>query len=470
LTDDELNEAIQNIYANPPAMPVQKVDMQTSTLGAIGEPIVRGAENLALGLGAVPGTDEQLKGGFKEMIQHPIQTAGNVIGGIGDAQHQLAIKSKDALSSGDIGGGLAYGIDYLLPFLGPQLAQSGEQLNSGDVAGGVGTALAAGAQLATPGPKVKPMAVLPTAETSLLKPFSTGFKAAEEALGREAALTPLLAKEAAANTHAKRPPQPIVSYDAPVPKRFLTDHEEVNWYNTHSTPEYRRATAAHELAHFDYALKSGHPVDDLTFKVGHEMDTKPFMGEKAKRGQVSAGAITSAERHWKDQIKPSNTEEQNLAIHHSYLRHLLSAEVVERKLGATPSDIAAATGSDRMQARAYMRKVMGLSAEEAEQTRKGLLKELDKEITPAYLKRLLKASDSLVEHHWGQTEPLDGSVAKHYLDGGTHQQIAKKLAKLNRKPSPEEASKAWDNIIKQGQAAMPSVEQLLEQYYGKTKK
>src|ERR1035438_9310036 len=92
--------------------------------GGVGQ---RLRDNFASGLGI---TDNE---GAKQFFEHPVNTLMKSL----DAQGQLAIKAKDAYSKGDYKGALMYGLNYLVPFVGPQTAKAGEQLNEGDVAGGV---------------------------------------------------------------------------------------------------------------------------------------------------------------------------------------------------------------------------------------------------------------------------------------------------------------------------------------------
>ncbi len=55
-----------------------------------------------------------------------------------NAQGELAVKARQAFDSGDYGRALSYGLNYLVPLIGPQTAQAGEQLSHGDYAGGIG--------------------------------------------------------------------------------------------------------------------------------------------------------------------------------------------------------------------------------------------------------------------------------------------------------------------------------------------
>src|ERR1035441_7241198 len=105
-------------------------DQLTATQPSVGQ---RLRQNFAEGLGV---TDDE---GAKNFFAHPIDTLMKSL----DAQGQLAVKARQAYQAGDYKGALMYGLNYLAPFIGPQTAKAGEQLNEGDVAGGVGRTLGA---------------------------------------------------------------------------------------------------------------------------------------------------------------------------------------------------------------------------------------------------------------------------------------------------------------------------------------
>lgn len=113
--------------------------------------------NLATGLGAMPGTNEEVKQKLVQIANHPVDTTTQFAKGVLDAQGELAHKAKDAWQKGDHVGAAAYALYYLMPGIGPQLAKSGEQYSSGDIAGGLGTNLAVAGQLAAG--KLAPAAV-----------------------------------------------------------------------------------------------------------------------------------------------------------------------------------------------------------------------------------------------------------------------------------------------------------------------
>ncbi len=58
-----------------------------------------------------------------------------------EAQGDLAKKARDAYDKGDYMGAVVHGLNYLVPFIGQQTDQAGQQLQSGDIAGGIGRTL-----------------------------------------------------------------------------------------------------------------------------------------------------------------------------------------------------------------------------------------------------------------------------------------------------------------------------------------
>ena len=84
----------------------------------------------------------------KNFFQHPINTALNML----DAQGGLAVKAKAAYDKGDYKGAVMYGLNYLVPFIGQQTAAAGEQLNQGDIAGGIGRTLGVAAPIVAGSP------------------------------------------------------------------------------------------------------------------------------------------------------------------------------------------------------------------------------------------------------------------------------------------------------------------------------
>jgi hypothetical protein len=120
---------VQSIQVDPSQ--VQAISSQPSAIS-------RFVSNAASGFGVV--SQEQ----GKKFFTHPIDTLEEM----GQAQGDLGRRAGKELSSGDIVRGLTHGAEYLIPGLGPVLAHSGDQLESGDTAGGVGTMVGAGANVA----------------------------------------------------------------------------------------------------------------------------------------------------------------------------------------------------------------------------------------------------------------------------------------------------------------------------------
>lgn len=102
-------------------------------------------DNFASGLGV---TDDE---GAKNFFEHPINTLMQSL----DQQGQLALKAKAAYAKGDYKGALMYGLNYLVPFIGQQTAKAGEQLEQGDIAGGVGRTLGAAVPMVAGSPEAQ---------------------------------------------------------------------------------------------------------------------------------------------------------------------------------------------------------------------------------------------------------------------------------------------------------------------------
>ena len=140
--------------AQPIATAPVTLDMSTAQpIGSAPQASVgqRLRQNFAEGIGIT--NDE----GAKNFFEHPI----NTLMGMLDSQGQLAVKAKDAYAKGDYKGALMYGLNYLAPFIGPQTAKAGEQLNQGDIAGGVARTLGAAVPVALASPEVRTAAAAP---------------------------------------------------------------------------------------------------------------------------------------------------------------------------------------------------------------------------------------------------------------------------------------------------------------------
>lgn len=149
--------------------------------------ITRLGHSYATGNGAMEGSNSEVRKRLMEIAKHPIDATTQFGKGVLDSQGELAVKAKHAWEAGDHTGAAAYALYYLMPGIGPTLAKSAEQASNKDYAGAFGTAGAAATQLALGklAPGATPAEL--SAETSLTKPVSTGFKAAEEAVSKEKA-------------------------------------------------------------------------------------------------------------------------------------------------------------------------------------------------------------------------------------------------------------------------------------------
>lgn len=114
--------------AASPAQPALPAPSAASRLGI----------SFAQGAGVM--TNEQ----GKDFFRHPIDTAGGML----RAQGELGARAASEFKSGDYVGAATHGAEYLLPGIGPTLAHAGDQLESGDIAGGVGTTLGAATVIA----------------------------------------------------------------------------------------------------------------------------------------------------------------------------------------------------------------------------------------------------------------------------------------------------------------------------------
>jgi hypothetical protein len=79
----------------------------------------------------------------KNFFVHPVDT----LKAMANLQGELGARAGRELENKDYVRGLTHGVEWLLPGLGPTLAKSGDQLEAGDYAGGIGTTLGAAATL-----------------------------------------------------------------------------------------------------------------------------------------------------------------------------------------------------------------------------------------------------------------------------------------------------------------------------------
>lgn len=84
--------------------------------------------------------------GVSSTVLHPVQTVQNVL----SAQDAVRLKAVDAYKRGDYTTAAAKGLEWLIPFIGPRMSESGDLLQAGETARGLGAAVDAGIQVATP--------------------------------------------------------------------------------------------------------------------------------------------------------------------------------------------------------------------------------------------------------------------------------------------------------------------------------
>lgn len=106
---------------------------------------LRFGKNFLSGLGVT--SDEQAKSFFA----HPLDSVIKSL----EAQGQLAIKARDAYEKGDYMGALQHALNYLIPFIGQQTDQAGEQLKAGDIGGGIGRTLGTAVPIIASSPEVQ---------------------------------------------------------------------------------------------------------------------------------------------------------------------------------------------------------------------------------------------------------------------------------------------------------------------------
>lgn len=109
----------------------------------------RFVQNFANTLGA-PERLSDIWEGPAYALRHPIDSAEMVGSAILNGQASLATRAKQDWQNKDYVGAATHGLEYLIPFFGPPLAKAGDQLESGDIAGGLGTTAGVGISLAGP--------------------------------------------------------------------------------------------------------------------------------------------------------------------------------------------------------------------------------------------------------------------------------------------------------------------------------
>jgi hypothetical protein len=204
-------------------------------------------------------------------------------------------------------------------------------------------------------------------------------------------------------------------YKGPMPKR-LTGSDRLSWLNENLDADRKIDVARHELAHYDYAAKAGHPTNDMFFTVGHE---------EVPGGGFSQGRVGTLNTFWSELMKKAKTPQARADVATKYLKQLYAPEVVEEKQGTSPEDIEDATGNDRQTAEKFMSKKMGLSPDEAETVRNKVIDQLRQEIGPKEMKRYTHAANQITNNHYGKF--VSPWAIDHYLGGGSYEDIADKL-------------------------------------------
>jgi hypothetical protein len=118
--------------------PQQQSDRQVQWDDQPSSAASRLGSNLLSGAGVV--SQEQ----GRNFFMHPVDT----LKAMANAQGELGQRAKKELQNADYVRGLTHATEYLLPGLGPVLSHSGDQLESKDYAGGIGTMAGAGLNLA----------------------------------------------------------------------------------------------------------------------------------------------------------------------------------------------------------------------------------------------------------------------------------------------------------------------------------
>ena len=126
----------------------------------------RFGSSLLSGLGVT--SNEQAK----QFFTHPLKALMDSI----DAQGELAKKAKAAYDRGDYMEAVQHGLNYLVPFVGQQTDEAGNQLKTGDIAGGIGRTLGAAAPILAASPEVR--AGVSDAASAIVDKGAAGVRAA----------------------------------------------------------------------------------------------------------------------------------------------------------------------------------------------------------------------------------------------------------------------------------------------------
>lgn len=84
--------------------------------------------------------------GVNAAVTHPINTYHAVMG----AQEKVRQQALDAYRRGDTTTALAKGVEWLIPFIGPRMSESGDMFQRGEYAKGLGASVDAAAQIVAP--------------------------------------------------------------------------------------------------------------------------------------------------------------------------------------------------------------------------------------------------------------------------------------------------------------------------------
>src|SRR5262249_7788954 len=84
----------------------------------------------------------------KQFFTHPVDALKQMAA----QQGELGLQARRELANKDYVRGLTHAVEYLLPGIGPNLAQAGTQLEQGDIAGGAGRTLGAAIPIAIGNP------------------------------------------------------------------------------------------------------------------------------------------------------------------------------------------------------------------------------------------------------------------------------------------------------------------------------
>ncbi len=492
-----------HVLSMPKDWPSDLVNKVASTFHEVQKQTGNAIGALAESFG-LPSTAEQVDAANKmlpDQLAYPVETAKGVAknlaelpGQMAKGQGQLLKKAQDAWKDGDLGSAASHFINYLVPLIGQASDRAGDEVKNGEYGKAVGhtaavvlpmllgkpgtpAAEAAETEVAakpsmkvTPNYDVKPVAPMTEAEraaVAYLNKLGNPEVEAEEATSPVSADTesdlprtkkgPVAKSESVSPDEANKLAEDYISqlekespkaksaaagssykigskgdYGKPMPKG-LTGSNRIQWLNDNLDPDSKLDSARHELAHYDYAAKAGHPTNDMFFTVGHE---------EVPGGGFSTGRVGTVNTFWQNLMKSAKTPEARANVATKYLKQLYAPEIVEEMQGTSPEDIEHVTQNDRATAQKFMENKMGLEPDEAEGVRNQILGQLRKEITPKAMARYTQAAKQLTQHHYGQfASPW---VIDHYLDDGTHAQIADKLAaedaELNKDYSGPEGS------------------------------